>query len=116
MNNINNNKSKFKEALNKQLIASYAVMMLAELMIALVYMLAWNYLLTEIFTNVFKINYIQAYIIYYIVKLLNVKHEFKLKPAEEVFESFKIKTLKFINYISWLAIIKIILYIKTILF
>lgn len=98
----------FKEKLTKQLFVSYAVMLVSDLLIALLYMLIYNELLEHLFKELGNINVLQAYLIFYCVRLIFNRNNIKLSPEEEIFDSFKRNTLKFVHYLAWGIVIKLL--------
>ena len=101
--------NKFKEKLKKQLFASYAVMLVSDLLIALLYMLVYNYLLTDLIRfDIGTINILEAYLVFYCVRLIFNRTNVKFNLEEEIFDSFKRNTLKFVHYLFWGIAIKLL--------
>lgn len=100
--------SNFKEKFTKQLLTSYFIMLVSDLLIALLYMLIYNELLKHLFKELGNINILQAYLIFYCVRLIFNRTNIKLSPEQEIFDSFKRNILKFVHYLLWGIIIKLL--------
>jgi hypothetical protein len=100
--------NKFKDKLTKQLLMSYLLMLVSDLLIALLYMLIYNELLWHVIKDLKNINILQGYLIFYCARLVFNRNNIKLSPEEEIFDSFKRNTLKFVHYLFWGFAIKLL--------
>lgn len=99
----------FKEKLTKQLFASYAIMLVSDLLMSLLYMLIYNYLLTEFKQfNIGTINILEGYLIFYCVRLIFNRTNIKSTVEEEIFDSFKRNFMKFLHYLFWGVVLKLL--------
>lgn len=98
----------FKNKITKQLIISYTLLFVSDLLMSFVYMMVYNHILTNIIA-VDKIGFIQSYALFYIVRLLFNRNQINMNLEEEIFDSFKRNFMKAIHYIGWGIIIKIML-------
>jgi hypothetical protein len=99
---------KFKEKLTKQLFASYGLMILSDILMAVLYMFVYNSLLSNIFSSLQSINILQSYLIFYCVRLIFNRTNNALNVEEEIFDSFKRNILKFMHYMAWGIFIKLL--------
>jgi hypothetical protein len=99
---------KFKEKLTKQLFASYGLMILSDILMAVLYMFIYNSLLMYVFKDLQNINILHSYLIFYCVRLIFYRPNRELKVEEEIFDSFKRNTLKFAHYMVWAIFMKIL--------
>ena len=99
----------FNNKITKQLVASYALLFLSDLIMAFIYMMIYNHILTEII-QVNQIGYIQAYAVFYIVRLVFNRTKLNTNIEEEIFDSFKRNFMKAIHYSVWGVIIKLMLH------
>ena len=100
---------KFKEKLTKQLLASYGLLILADLIMSAIYMLVWNYLLTEVIV-IQTINIIQAYALFYIARLLFNRNNLDLNVEQRAFDTIKRTFFKAVHYTIWGLILKMLLW------
>lgn len=98
----------FKNKITKQLVASYVILFISDLIMAFIYMMVYNHILTEII-DVTKINFVKAYAVFYIVRLIFNRNKLNMNLEEEIFDSFKRNIFKAIHYIFWGIIIKLLL-------
>ena len=102
----------FKNKINKQLVMSYLFLIVAELLVTTLYMVFYNNLLSEVISDLKPISFLQAYIIYYAVRLVFNRNKTNMELHEEVFDSLKRTFMKFIHYLFWMLFIFLVLHLS----
>jgi hypothetical protein len=103
-----------KKLLSRQLIFSYALSIVSDIALGWLFMLTYNGLILEFF-ELPKINIVGGYVLFYTSKLVFRTNENEigmgsqlLELHEELFDSFKRKTTRFVHYFGWWCVMKLI--------